>query len=56
MAQSYGGWGKRVTTNAEFDAALEEAIAMSGIRLIHCITDIEQLSAAGATISGLRGK
>jgi acetolactate synthase-1/2/3 large subunit len=54
MAQSFGGWGKRVTTNAEFDAGLEEAMGRKGIRLIHCITDIEQLSAAGATVSGLR--
>jgi acetolactate synthase-1/2/3 large subunit len=24
------------------------------VRLIHCITDIEQLSAGGTTVSGLR--
>ncbi|MEL1250005.1 thiamine pyrophosphate-binding protein [Aurantiacibacter gilvus] len=54
MAESYGGWGKRVATNAEFDAALEEAMGRKGVRLIHCITDIEQLSAGGATVSGLR--
>ncbi|MBH5322880.1 thiamine pyrophosphate-binding protein [Aurantiacibacter sediminis] len=54
MAQSYGGWCQRAETNAEFDAALEEAMSRKGIRLIHCITDIEQLSAAGATVSGLR--
>ncbi len=55
MAQSYGGWGQRVESNADFDAALEHAVGMDGIRLIHCITDIEQLSAAGMTVSGLRG-
>ncbi|WP_151975093.1 thiamine pyrophosphate-binding protein [Erythrobacter sp. EC-HK427] len=55
MAQSFGGWGKRVESNAEFDAALEEAMGRKGIRLLHCITDIEQLAASGATISGLRG-
>jgi acetolactate synthase-1/2/3 large subunit len=54
MAQSFGGWGVRVENNAQFDAALEEAVGRKGIRLIHCITDIEQLSAAGATVSGLR--
>ncbi|KLE35324.1 thiamine pyrophosphate-binding protein [Aurantiacibacter luteus] len=54
MAESFGGWGKRVENNAEFDSALEEALGRKGIRLIHCITDIEQLSAAGATVSGLR--
>ncbi|RJY10138.1 thiamine pyrophosphate-binding protein [Aurantiacibacter aquimixticola] len=56
MAESYGGWGKRVATNAEFDAALEEAMQRKGIRLLHCITDIEQLAASGATVSGLRAK
>lgn len=55
MAESYGGWGRRVATNAEFDAALEEAMGRKGIRLLHCITDIEQLAASGATVSGLRG-
>ena len=54
LAESFGGWGARVTSNAEFDSALEQAMARKGIRLLHCITDIEQLSAAGATVSGLR--
>jgi acetolactate synthase-1/2/3 large subunit len=56
MAQSFGGWGQRVTNNVEFDMALEEAMQRKGIRLLHCITDIEQLSAAGATVSGLRSR
>ena len=56
MAQSYGGWAARVETTAEFAAALAEAAGRKGIRLLHCITDIEQLSAAGATVSGLRAK
>ena len=55
MARSYGAWAATVTTNAEFDSALAQAAGMTGLRLIHCITDIEQLSAGGATISGLRG-
>ncbi|RPF72496.1 thiamine pyrophosphate-binding protein [Aurantiacibacter spongiae] len=54
MARSYGGWGERVATNAEFDAALQEATERKGIRLIHCITDIEQLAPGGLTVSGLR--
>ncbi|MFB0613409.1 thiamine pyrophosphate-binding protein [Aurantiacibacter poecillastricola] len=54
MAESYGGWGERVTTNAEFDAVLKKAMERKGIRLLHCITDIEQLSAGGATVSMLR--
>ncbi|WAT18628.1 thiamine pyrophosphate-binding protein [Aurantiacibacter sp. MUD11] len=55
MAESYGGWGVRVENNAQFDTAMAEAMSRKGIRLIHCITDIEQLSAAGATVSGMRG-
>ncbi|GGD53308.1 thiamine pyrophosphate-binding protein [Erythrobacter arachoides] len=56
MARSFGGWGIRVDDNAGFDAALSDALDRTGIRLIHCITDIEQLSAAGATISALRSR
>ena len=56
MAQSYGGWGKRVANNVEFDAALEEAMGRKGIRLLHCITDIEQLAATGITVSALRDR
>ncbi len=56
MAQSYGGWGERAENNPQFDAAMEEAMSRKGIRLIHCITDIEQLSAGGATVSGLRNR
>ncbi len=52
LAQSYGGWGCSVTTTAAFEAALREAADRPGIRLIHCRVDIEQLSAAGATVSG----
>jgi hypothetical protein len=28
--------------------------ARKGLRLLHCLTGIEQLSAGGATVSGLR--
>ena len=54
MARSFGGWGARVENNAQFDEALRTAMQQKGIRLLHCITDIEQLSAGGATVSGLR--
>ena len=56
LAQAYGGWAKRVETTAEFTAALAEAQARKGLRLLHLIIDVEQLSAGGATISGLRAK
>ena len=34
--------------------ALETARGMAGVRLLHCVIDVEQLSAGGATVSGLR--
>ncbi|MXO72472.1 thiamine pyrophosphate-binding protein [Alteraurantiacibacter buctensis] len=54
MVRSMGGQGWRVESTADFAAALDEALPQKGVRLIHCITDIEQLSAGGATVSGLR--
>ncbi len=54
MAESFGGWGIRVERTEEFGPALSQALERKGVRLIHCRTDIEQLSAAGATVSGLR--
>jgi acetolactate synthase-1/2/3 large subunit len=56
LGAAFGAWTKRVETTAEFEAALAEATDRPGIRLIHCITDVEQLSASGATVSGLRSK
>ena len=56
LAKAYGGWATRVETTAEFTAALVEAKARKGLRLLHLIIDVEQLSAGGATISGLRAK
>ncbi len=54
MARSFGGWGERVETTAEFATALTEAMQRKGVRLLHCITDIEQLNAGGGTVSALR--
>ena len=54
LAEGFGGWGRRVETTEAFGEALRDAAGRSGIRLIHCRADIEQLSAAGATVSGLR--
>ncbi len=56
LAVAYGGWAKRVQTTAEFSAALTEAQERKGLRLLHLIIDVEQLSAGGATVSGLRAK
>jgi len=56
LGSAFGAWSQRVETTAEFESALAEAKGRRGLRLLHCLTDIEQLSAAGATISGLRSK
>lgn len=56
LAIAYGGWARRVETTAEFNAALAEAKDRKGLRLLHLIIDVEQLSAAGATISALRAR
>lgn len=54
LGAAFGAWTQRVETTAQFGVALAEAVGRSGIRLLHCVTDIEQLTAAGATVSGLR--
>ena len=56
LARAFGAWSKRIETTAAFEEALAEARQRSGVRLLHCVTDVEQLSAAGATVSGLRTK
>jgi acetolactate synthase-1/2/3 large subunit len=56
LGAAFGAWSRRVETTADFAAALAEANGRKGIRLLHCLTEIEQLSAAGATVSGLRAK
>ena len=56
LARAYGGWAERVETTEQFTAALAQAQARNGLRLLHLIIDVEQLSAGGATVSGLRAK
>ena len=56
LAVAYGGWAQRVETTDQFISALAEAKDRTGLRLIHALIDPEQLSAGGATISGLRAK
>ena len=55
LAQAYGGWGERVAATAAFAPALERAMARKGIRLLHCITDMEVINAA-TTIGAIRAK
>jgi acetolactate synthase-1/2/3 large subunit len=53
LARAYGGWAETVEMTEAFAPALEEAMKHKGIRLIHCKTDVEQISNA-TTISQLR--
>jgi acetolactate synthase-1/2/3 large subunit len=56
FAEAFGAWARRVATTAEFGDALAAAKEQRGLRVLHCVVEIEQLSAAGATISGIRSK
>lgn len=56
LAKSFGGWSARAETTEQFKTALLQAIAVKGLRLIHCLIDVEQLAASGATVSGLRNR
>jgi acetolactate synthase-1/2/3 large subunit len=53
LAEAYGGWAERVEKTADFAPALGRAMQHQGIRLLHCITDVEVISNA-RTISQIR--
>ena len=55
LARAFGGWAETVETTEQFAPALDEALKLTGIRLIHCKTDVEQITNA-TTISRLREK
>jgi acetolactate synthase-1/2/3 large subunit len=55
LARAYGGWAEIVDATDKFAPALDEALRRKGICLIHCKTDVEQISNA-TTISKLREK
>ncbi len=54
LGAAYGAWSARVETTAAFQDALAEARGRGGVRLLHCVINVEQLAASGASISGLR--
>jgi acetolactate synthase-1/2/3 large subunit len=54
LGNAYGAWSARAETTAEFRTALSEAAGRDGVRLIHCVIEVEQLAASGASISALR--
>jgi acetolactate synthase-1/2/3 large subunit len=55
LARAYGGWAETFETTAAFGPALDKALKRKGIRLLHCKTDVEQITNA-TTISKLREK
>ncbi|MEO7277154.1 MAG: thiamine pyrophosphate-binding protein [Sphingomicrobium sp.] len=55
LAVAFGGWAATVETTQAFVPALDDALGRTGIRLLHCKTDIEQISNA-TTISALRDR
>jgi acetolactate synthase-1/2/3 large subunit len=54
VAEAYGGWAERVERTEDFAPALARAMERKGIRLLHCITDVEVISNA-RTIEEIRG-
>jgi len=56
LARAYGGWAATVERTEQFAPALAEALAQPGLKLLHLKTDIENIAASGATVSGLRGR
>jgi acetolactate synthase-1/2/3 large subunit len=53
FARAFGGTAEVVEKTEDFGPALERAIGQRGIRLIHCRTDVEQITNA-TTISKIR--
>ncbi|MEO6113341.1 MAG: thiamine pyrophosphate-dependent enzyme, partial [Sphingomicrobium sp.] len=53
LAEAYGGYAERVETTADFAPALARSIKRGGIRLLHCVTDVEVISNQ-TTIAKLR--
>jgi acetolactate synthase-1/2/3 large subunit len=56
LARAYGGWAATVERTEEFAPALADALAQPGLKLLHLKTEIENIAASGATVSGLRGR
>jgi acetolactate synthase-1/2/3 large subunit len=44
LAEAYGGWAERVEATDQFAPALARSLERGGIRLIHCVTDVEIIS------------
>ena len=46
LARAYGGWAETVERTEDFAPAFGKALQRKGIRLIHCKTDVEQITNA----------
>ena len=55
LAEAYGGWAERVETTEQFAPALTWAMERKGIRLLHCVTDVEVITNQ-TTISALHAR
>ncbi len=55
LARAYGGWAETIETTDAFAPVLDKALKRSGLRLLHCRTDVEQITNA-TTITALREK
>ena len=53
LAEAYGGWATRVEATDQFAPALARSMERGGIRLLHCVTDVEIITNQ-TTISTLR--
>jgi acetolactate synthase-1/2/3 large subunit len=55
LAEAFGGWGQRIDRTEEFAPALDAAMERRGIRLLHCVTDVEVITNA-TTLTKLRNR
>ncbi|QIK96441.1 thiamine pyrophosphate-binding protein [Sphingomonas sp. HDW15A] len=55
LSEAFGGRGWRVENTADFGPALDDAIKSDGIRLLHCLTDVEIITNS-TTIAKLRAR
>jgi len=55
LARAFGGWAETIDRTADFAPALDRGMQETGIRLIHCKTDVEKISNA-TTVSELRAR
>ncbi len=53
LARAYGGWAETVETTEQFAPALDRALAQTGVRLLHCKTEIEIITHS-TTITAIR--